>query len=168
MNIMKLSWIGRYDKTFCSYAHYFDRNWQLPFLNQWRERMTLENISWSNFHEKILPTRRRSNLQPPDHQSDAHPTGPPITKTYLYNIDPLKPHFYKENWGLQGYTLIFLFLRKNIDFMYSLEPPRYGANENPQSMLRAEIWKKKSDFFIWKFSVSWKRNFLYIWIGVFS
>ena len=33
-----------------------------------------------------------------------------ITKTYLYNVDPLKPHFY--NWGLQGYTLFFLFLLK--------------------------------------------------------
>ena len=30
-----------------------------------------------------------------------------ITKTYLYNFDPLKPHFYIVklgfNWGLQGY-----------------------------------------------------------------
>ena len=32
-----------------------------------------------------------------------------ITKTYLYNFDPLKPHFY---WGLQGYTLFYLFLLK--------------------------------------------------------
>ena len=34
-----------------------------------------------------------------------------ITKTYLYNFDPLKPHFY--NRGLQGYTLFFLFLLKH-------------------------------------------------------
>ena len=33
-----------------------------------------------------------------------------ITKTYLYNFDPLKPHC-----GLQGCTLFFLFLLKNID-----------------------------------------------------
>ena len=41
-----------------------------------------------------------------------------VTKTCLYNFDPLKPHFYtkkKKNWGLQGYTLFFLFLLKNID-----------------------------------------------------
>ena len=25
-----------------------------------------------------------------------------ITKTCLYNFDPLKPHFYIVNWGLQG------------------------------------------------------------------
>ena len=56
------------------------------------------------------------------------------TKTYLYNFDPLKPHFYIVNWGLQGYTLFFLFLL-NIDCGYSLEPPRRGgSNEYPQSM----------------------------------
>ena len=55
-----------------------------------------------------------------------------ITKTYLYNIDPLKPHFYVVKLG---YTLFFLFLLKNIDCGYSLEPPRRGgSNEYPQSM----------------------------------
>ena len=84
-----------------------------------------------------------------------------ITKTHQYNFDPLKPHFYivkmgftgvyiiflisaqKQrlwHWGLQGYTLFFLFLLKNIDCGYSLEPPRRGgSNEYPQSMFRAEI-----------------------------
>ena len=57
-----------------------------------------------------------------------------ITKTCLYSFDPLKPHFYKWNWGLQRYTLFFLFLLKNIDCGYSLQPPR-------------------RIFFIWKFSV---------------
>ena len=58
-----------------------------------------------------------------------------ITKTYLYNFDPLKPHFYIVKLGLQGYTLLFLFLLKNIDCWYSLEPPRRGgSNEYPQSM----------------------------------
>ena len=57
-----------------------------------------------------------------------------ITKTYLYNFDPLKPHFYIVNWGLQWYTLFYLFLLKNIDCGYSLEPPRRGgSNEYPQS-----------------------------------
>ena len=59
-----------------------------------------------------------------------------IKKTCLYYFDPLKPHFYIEkNWGLQGYTLFFLFLLQSIDFGYSLEPPRRGnSNEYPQSM----------------------------------
>ena len=58
-----------------------------------------------------------------------------------------------KNCGLQGYTLFFLFLLKNIDCGYWLEPPRRGgSNEYPQSMFWAEMWKK-SEFFIWKFSV---------------
>ena len=75
-----------------------------------------------------------------------------ITKTYLYNFDPFKPHFNVVKLGLQGYTLFFLFLLKNIDCGYSLEPPRWGgSNEYPQSMFWAEIWKI-SEFFVWKFS----------------
>ena len=33
-----------------------------------------------------------------------------ITKTCLYNFEPLKPHFYIVKLGLQGYTLFFLFI----------------------------------------------------------
>ena len=51
-----------------------------------------------------------------------------ITKTLLYNFDPLKPLFYKVKLGLQGYTLFFLFLLKNIKSGYSLEPPRRGGS----------------------------------------
>ena len=75
-----------------------------------------------------------------------HDLGDHIMKICLYNFDPHKPH-----WGLQGYTLFFLFLLKNIDCAYSLEPPRRGgSNEYPQSMFWTEIWKI-SEFFIWKF-----------------
>ena len=38
-----------------------------------------------------------------------------ITKTRLYNFDPLKPHFYIVKLGFTGVYLIFLFLLKNID-----------------------------------------------------
>ena len=31
-----------------------------------------------------------------------------ITKTYLYNIDPLKPHFYIVKLGFSGVNIIFL------------------------------------------------------------
>ena len=58
-----------------------------------------------------------------------------ITKTYLYNFDPLKSHFYIVKLGFTGVYIIFLFLLKNIDYGYSLEPPRRGgSNESPQSM----------------------------------
>ena len=83
-----------------------------------------------------------------------------ITKTYLYNVDPLKPHFYIVKLGFTGYTLLFLFLLKNIDCGYSLEPPpRGGSNGYPQSMFWAEMWKisefyqKIFSFLVVKFSV---------------
>ena len=76
-----------------------------------------------------------------------------ITKTYLYNFDPLKPHFYIVKLGFTGVYIIFLISAQNVDCGYSLEPPRRGgSNEYPQSMFWAEIWKI-SEFFIWKFSV---------------
>ena len=77
-----------------------------------------------------------------------------ITKTYLYNFDPLKPHFYIVKLGFTGVYIIFLISAQNIDCGYSIEPPRWGgSNEYPQSMFCAEIWKKyQIFFFIWKFS----------------
>ena len=76
-----------------------------------------------------------------------------ITKTCLYNFDPLKPHFYIVKLGFTGVYIIFSFLLKNIDCGYSLEPPRRGgSNEYPQSMFWADIWKI-SEFFIWFFSL---------------
>ena len=58
-----------------------------------------------------------------------------ITKTCLYIFDPLKPHFYIINLGFTGVCIIFLFLLKNIDCGYSLEPPRRGgSNEYPHFM----------------------------------
>ena len=74
-----------------------------------------------------------------------------ITKTYLYNSDPLKPHFYIVKLGFAGVQVIFLISAQNMDCGYSLEPPRRGSsNEYPQSMFWAEIWKI-SQFFNWKF-----------------
>ena len=76
-----------------------------------------------------------------------------ITKTCLYNFDPLKPHFYIIKLGFTGvYIIFFLFLLKNIDCGYPLEPPRRGgSNGYPQSVFWAEIWKI-SEFFFWKLS----------------
>ena len=65
-----------------------------------------------------------------------------IKKTYLYNFDPLKPHFYIVKLGFTGVYIIFLISAQNIDRGYSLEPPRRGgSNEYPQSTFLAEIWK---------------------------
>ena len=78
-----------------------------------------------------------------------------ITKTYLYNFDPLKPHIYIVKPGFIVVYIIFLISAQNIDCGYLLEPPRRGgSNEYPQSMFWAEIWKKKNiRIFIGKLSV---------------
>ena len=47
----------------------------------------------------------------------------PSRKHRLYYFDPLKPRFYIVKLGFTR-DIIFLFLLKNIDCGYSLEPPR--------------------------------------------
>ena len=66
------------------------------------------------------------------------------------------------------FTLFFLFLLKNIDCGYSLEPPRRGgsggSNEYSQSMFRAETWKISEflseyfQFWVVKFSIYLNRR----------
>ena len=69
-----------------------------------------------------------------------------ITKTYLYNIEPLQPYFYIVKLGFTGVYIIFLNSVQNIDCRYSLEPPRWGgSNEYLQSMFWTEI-RKISEF----------------------
>ena len=65
-----------------------------------------------------------------------------ITKTCLYNFDPLKAHIYIVKLGFTGVQIIFLISARKHRLWYSLEPPRRGGpNEYPQSMFWAEIWK---------------------------
>ena len=60
------------------------------------------------------------------------PTFQAITKTCLYDFDPLKPLFYTVKLGFTGVYIIFLISAQNIDCGYSLEPPRRGgSNEYP-------------------------------------
>ena len=78
-----------------------------------------------------------------------------ITKTCLYNFDPLKPYFYIVKLGFTGVYIIFLIFAQNIDCGYSLELPRQGgSNEYPQSMFWVEIWKI-SEFFYLKIFIVW-------------
>ena len=89
-----------------------------------------------------------------------------ITKTYLYNFDPLKPHFYIVKLGFTGVYIIFLISAQNIDCGYSLELPHRGnSNKYPQSMFWAEIrkiyfffYQKMSIFLVVKFSVHLNRH----------
>ena len=85
-----------------------------------------------------------------------------ITKTCLYNFDPLKPHLYIVKLGFTGVYIIFLISARNIDCGYSFEPPRRGgSNEYPQSIFWAEIWKIIRVFYLKNF-VFKRWNFLYI------
>ena len=64
-----------------------------------------------------------------------------------------------ENFQIK-ILIFFLFLLKNIDCGYSLEPPRRGSsNEYPQSMFWAEIRK------IMYTPVNPKPHFYYIKVG---
>ena len=73
-----------------------------------------------------------------------------ITKTCIYKVDLInliKPHFYIVKLGFTGVYIFFLFLLKNIDYGYSLEPLRWGgSNEYPQFMFWAEINIRKFSF----------------------
>ena len=63
-----------------------------------------------------------------------------ITKTYLYDWEPLNPFLYSKTGVYRGIYTHFLLL-KNIDCGYSLETTRRsGFNEYPQSMFLAEIY----------------------------
>ena len=80
-----------------------------------------------------------------------------ITKTYLYNFDPLTPHFYIVKLGFTGAYIIFLILLENIDCGYSLE---LGLRFD-------QIYEKFQSFLSENFEfLEW--IFLYIWIGMFS
>ena len=100
-----------------------------------------------------------------------------ITRTKLYNFDPLKSHFYIVKLGFTGVYIIFLISAQNIDCGYSLEPPRWGGSneyhnlsfEQSEAVLTSthnlsfEQKYEKYQFFVCQFL-----DFLYIWIGVFS
>ena len=51
-----------------------------------------------------------------------------ITKTCLYNFDPLKPYFYIVKLGFTKLYIIFHISAQKHNFGYSLEPPRWGGS----------------------------------------
>ena len=74
-----------------------------------------------------------------------------ITKTCLYNFDPLKPHFYIVKLEFTGVYIIFLISAKK-HRLWVLVRTASPRRDYLQPMFWAEIWKI-SEFFIWKFSV---------------
>ena len=88
-----------------------------------------------------------------------------ITKTCLYNFDPLKPHFYIVKLGFKGVYIISLISAQKHWLWELLEPPHQGgSNESPQSTFWAEIWKiseflsENFHFLVVKFSVYLNRH----------
>ena len=75
-----------------------------------------------------------------------------ITKTRLYNFDPLKPHFYIVKLGFTGVYIIFLISAQNIDCGYSIEPPQRGGSNEYHNVCFEQKYEKYQSFFIWKFS----------------
>ena len=73
-----------------------------------------------------------------------------ITKTYLYNFDPLKPHFYIVKLGFTGVYIIFLISAQNIDCGYSFGEAVLTSTHN---LCFVQKYEKYLEFFIWKFSV---------------
>ena len=125
---------------------YVDRDCHfLHSRNMISSRIYIVNSKWYHFYDAVLCWSWLPSLHTRNRIC--------ITKTYLYNFAPLKPHFCIVKLGFTGVYIIFLISTQNIDSGYLLEPPRRGgSNGYPQSMFWAEIWKI-SEFFIWKFSI---------------
>ena len=70
-------------------------------------------------HHKTYPRKRAPN-------EDSNQTA--ITKTRLYNFDPLKPHFYIVKLGFTGVYIIFRISTQSINCVYLLEPPRTASS----------------------------------------
>ena len=71
-----------------------------------------------------------------------------ITKTCLYNVDPLKPHFYTVKLGFTGVYIIFLISAQNIDCGYSLERPHRGGSNEYHNLCFEQKYKKYQDFYL--------------------
>ena len=71
-----------------------------------------------------------------------------ITKTYLYNFDPLKPHFYIVKLGFTGVYIIFLTSAQNIDCGYLLELPREAVLTSTHNLCFEQKYEKNIGLFI--------------------
>ena len=95
-------------------------------------------LNGNKMHIVLVPhneKKKKKKKEKSEIRSILHGTFLLITKTCLYNFDPLKPHFYSVKLGFTGVYNIFHISAQNIDCGYSLKPPRRGgSNEYPQSM----------------------------------
>ena len=85
------------------------RNWQLPFSNQQKEKN--RKYFMINLHERILPTRRVSNRQSPDHQSDMHPIEPSRLAIHMKCQDLFSMRFFVLFFKLSSTAVVTGALR---------------------------------------------------------
>ena len=71
-----------------------------------------------------------------------------ITKTYLYNFDPLKPHIYIVKLGFTGVYISFHISAQNIDCWYSLEPPRRDGSNEYHNLCFEQKYEKYQNFYL--------------------
>ena len=69
-----------------------------------------------------------------------------IKKIYLYNFDPLKPHFYLVKLRFTGVYISFLISAQNIDCGYSLEPPRRGGSNEYHNLWFEQKYERYRNF----------------------
>ena len=87
-----------------------------------------------------------------------------MTKTRLYNFDPLKHHFYIVKLGFTGVYIIFLISAQKTYFGYSLEPPcQGGSNECPQFEEYQSFKSENFQFLELKFSIYLNRHVFVMW-----
>ena len=113
---------------------YFSGDLSKNVLREWQTVIQLHRVKQSDLNQ-IMSIKVAFVNRPNTCQHENQSLGLIITKTRLYNFDPLKPHFYIVKMGFTGVYIICLISAQNIDCGYSLEPPRRGgSNEYPQSM----------------------------------
>ena len=139
--------------------HSFSRDsiqW-LPFT--WQSLVMPDSDCWDGF----FCTHRTPMKHSMKHSYSPHHENMPVSFW-----PPWTPLLYSKTGVYRILHCFFLFLLKNIDCGYSLEPPcQDGSNKHPQSMFWAVIWKISEFFYLKIFSFRrWK--VLHIWIGVFS
>ena len=80
-----------------------------------------------------------------------------ITKTCLYNFDPLKPHFYIVKLGFTGVYIIFLISVQSIDCGYSLTSTHNLCFEQKYEKYQ-KFLSENFHFLVVKFSVLLNRR----------
>ena len=137
---------------------YFKRNWytfkgsncQKYFVPLWKGS-TLKGTHWflliaflpiriEPFSDGDTYTRQSQKL------SHLH-----ITKTCLYNVDPLKPHFHTVELGFTGVNINFLILLQNIYCGYSLEPSRRGGSNEYHNLYFEQNYEKYQNVYLKSF-----------------